>query len=41
MLIPLGANSIHWVIPISTAIIVLLAIVCFSYLQTIPTYPPS
>src|SRR5215469_14600317 len=39
LLIPLGAAGIQHIIPISVSIIVLLAIVCFSYLQTIPAYP--
>ncbi|HLK65644.1 MAG TPA: APC family permease [Bryobacteraceae bacterium] len=39
LLIPLGAAATHWVVPISFSIILLLAIVCFSYLQTIPAYP--
>lgn len=39
LLIGLGALGLHYVIPITTAIIVLLAIVYFSYLQTISAYP--
>ena len=39
LLIPLGAAGVHYIVPISLSIIVLLAIVCFSYLQTIPAYP--
>lgn len=39
LLIPLGLAGIHYIVPISFSIIVLLAIVCFSYLQTIPAYP--
>ncbi|MBV9507993.1 MAG: APC family permease [Acidobacteriia bacterium] len=39
LLIPLGAAGIHHIVPLSLSIIVLLAIVCFSYLQTIPAYP--
>src|SRR5579862_4422425 len=39
LLIPLGAAGVSYILPISTAIVVLLAIVCFSYLQTIPAYP--
>jgi amino acid transporter len=39
LLIPLGLAGIHYIVPISLSIIVLLAIVCFSYLQTIPVYP--
>jgi amino acid transporter len=39
LLIPLGAAGVQHIVPISVSIIVLLAIVCFSYLQTIPAYP--
>jgi amino acid transporter len=39
LLIPLGVAGIAYIVPISLSIIVLLAIVCFSYLQTIPAYP--
>jgi amino acid transporter len=39
LLIPLGAAGVAYIVPISLSIIVLLAIVCFSYLQTIPAYP--
>jgi amino acid transporter len=39
LLIPLGLAGIHQIVPISVAIIVLLAIVYFSYLQTIDAYP--
>jgi amino acid transporter len=39
LLIPLGAAGIVYMIPISTSIIVLLAIVYFSYRQTIQAYP--
>ncbi len=39
LLIPLGLAGVHYIVPISISIIVLLAIVCFSYLQTIPAYP--
>src|SRR6202042_990729 len=39
LLIPLGAAGIAYIIPISTSIIVLLAIVYFSYRQTIAAYP--
>ena len=39
LLIPLGAAGIAYMIPISTSIIVLLAIVYFSYRQTIQAYP--
>src|SRR5271167_805152 len=39
LLIPLGVLGIHYVIPISAAIITLLVIVYFSYRQTIAAYP--
>lgn len=39
LLIPLGLVGVHYIIPVSLAIIALLVIVFFSYLQTIPTYP--
>ncbi len=39
LLIPLGMAGIAHIIPISAAIIILLAIVYFSYLQTIDAYP--
>src|SRR5215469_14899527 len=39
LLIALGAAGVHYIVPISFSIIALLAIVCFSYLQTIPAYP--
>jgi amino acid transporter len=39
LLIPLSVAGVHYIVPISFSIIVLLAIVCFSYLQTIPAYP--
>lgn len=39
LLIPLGAAGIHYIVPISTCIIVLLSIVYFSYRQTIEAYP--
>ena len=38
-LLALGAMGIHYVVPLSTAIIVVLAIVYFSYRQTIAAYP--
>jgi hypothetical protein len=38
LLIPLGVAGLCYIIPISLSVIVLLAIVCFSYLQTIPAY---
>src|SRR5580693_7347407 len=39
LLIPLGLAGIQHIVPISVAIIGLLAIVFFSYLQTIDAYP--
>src|SRR5229473_7094450 len=39
LLIPLGVAGIHYMVPISASIIVLLAIVYFSYRQTIQAYP--
>src|ERR1700749_4606968 len=39
LLIPLGLAGIHYIVPISLAIIFLLAIVFFSYCQTIDAYP--
>src|SRR5471030_773420 len=39
LLIPLGMMGIAHVIPISIAIVILLAIVYFSYCQTIDAYP--
>jgi len=39
LLIPLGLLGVHYIVPISAAIIILLAIVYFSYRQTIDTYP--
>src|ERR1700677_1287191 len=39
LLIPLGLAGIHYIVPISLAIIGLLAIVFVSYLQTIDAYP--
>jgi len=39
LLIPLGLAGVHYVWPISLVIIVLLAIVYFSYRQTIAAYP--
>ena len=41
VLIPVGALGIHYVLPISLAIIALLAIVYFSYRQTIEAPTPS
>jgi amino acid transporter len=39
LLIPLGVAGIHYSVPISAAIIILLTIVYFSYRQTIGAYP--
>jgi len=39
LLIPLGLLGVHFIVPISTAIVILLAIVFFSYRQTIDAYP--
>src|SRR6202047_5690980 len=39
LLIPLGAAGVAYIVPISVSIIVLLAIVYFSYRQTIAAYP--
>jgi amino acid transporter len=39
LLIPLGLAGVHYIIPISIAIITLLVIVYFSYRQTIAAYP--
>lgn len=39
LLIPLGALGLHYILPITAAIIILLTIVYFSYLQTIGAYP--
>src|ERR1700757_5315612 len=39
LLIPLGLLGLHYIIPISAAIITLLLIVYFSYRQTIVAYP--
>ena len=39
LLIPLGAAGVVYIVPVSTSIIVLLAIVYFSYRQTIAAYP--
>ncbi|HKF50616.1 MAG TPA: APC family permease [Terracidiphilus sp.] len=39
LLIPLGVMGVHYIVPISTAIIILLGIVFFSYRQTIDAYP--
>ncbi|HTW44391.1 MAG TPA: APC family permease [Acidobacteriaceae bacterium] len=39
LLIPLGVGGLHFVLPVMTAIIILLTIVFFSYRQTIEAYP--
>src|SRR6202162_5967251 len=39
LLIPLGAAGVAYILPVSFSIIVLLAIVYFSYRQTIAAYP--
>jgi amino acid transporter len=39
LLIPLGLLGVRYIVPVSTAILVLLAIVYFSYRQTIDAYP--
>src|ERR1700689_510241 len=39
LLIPLGLLGVRYIVPISVAIITLLIIVYFSYLQTIAAYP--
>jgi len=39
LLIPLGAAGVHYIVPISGCIIALLAIVYFSYRQTLEAYP--
>ena len=39
LLIPLGLLGVHYIVPVSAAIVILLAIVYFSYRQTIDAYP--
>jgi amino acid transporter len=39
LLIPLGMAGVQYIVPVSTAIVVLLGIVYFSYRQTIEAYP--
>ncbi len=39
LLIPLGMVGVQYIVPVSTAIVVLLGIVYFSYRQTIEAYP--
>ena len=41
LLIPLGLMGIQYIVPIISAILILLVIVYFSYRQTIATYPGS
>ncbi len=39
LLIPLGVLGVHYIVPVSAAIVALLTIVFFSYRQTIDAYP--
>ena len=39
LLIPLGLMGVHYIVPVSAAIVALLVIVFFSYRQTIDAYP--
>ncbi len=39
LLIPLGVAGIHYIVPVISAILILLVIVYFSYRQTIEAYP--
>ncbi|HYK37250.1 APC family permease [Alloacidobacterium sp.] len=39
LLIPLGIAGIHYIVPVTTAILILLVILYFSYRQTIEAYP--
>src|ERR1039457_5792614 len=39
LLIPLGLVGVHYIVPVSAAIVGLLIIVYFSYRQTIEAYP--
>src|ERR1017187_10473874 len=39
ILLPLGLRGVHYIAPLTAAIIVLLLIVFFSYRQTIAAYP--
>src|ERR1700739_1326549 len=39
LLLPLGAMGVAYIVPVSASIIALLAIVYFSYRQTIAAYP--
>ena len=39
LLIPLGLLGVHYIVPVIAAILILLAILYFSYRQTIDAYP--
>src|ERR1700745_1004203 len=39
LLIPLGLAGVHYIVPVISAILILLVIVFFSYRQTIEAYP--
>ena len=39
LLIPLGVAGIHYILPLTVCILILLAILYFSYRQTIAAYP--
>src|ERR1700729_34379 len=39
LLIPLGLAGVHYIVPVISAILILLVIVYFSYRQTIEAYP--
>ena len=39
LLVPLGMMGVHYIVPVSAAIVALLTIVYFSYRQTIDAYP--
>src|SRR5437763_13471008 len=39
LLLPLGLAEVHYIVPITAAVIALLAVVYFSYRQTIAAYP--
>ncbi|HMH12424.1 MAG TPA: APC family permease [Edaphobacter sp.] len=39
LLIPLGLGGVHYIVPVISAILILLVIVFFSYRQTIEAYP--
>ena len=39
LLIPLGVAGVHYIVPVSAAIVILLALVYLSYRQTIEAYP--